>query len=214
MTPSESGNGQRPPRNAADLGPTGVSSSELGDGRMAPFVSRIASGLHALSIVAVTALILLTLTDVVGRGVFGQPVRGTVEMTELLIALVVFLALARTEEMDEHVTVDLVFNLLGPRAQRVIRGTSHLVMVSLLLFLAWRMALQGLHLRAVTLTTGVLGLAVWPVLMVGVVGMLGYAMVMVARALVELRRPLSVGPDPDAGLTHPPVDAETGEGDT
>lgn len=209
MTASGPGGDIQPPKSLADVVATRDSIS-LGEGRIAATVSTLARGLHALSIVGVVALMVLTLADVVGRGLFGEPVRGTVELTELLVALIVFLALAHTDEMGEHVTVDLIYNVLGDKAQKVVTAISQLLMVSLLLFLAWRMVLQGLHLRNVALTTGVLGLAVWPVLMVGVAGMVAYALVMTGRGIADLRRPLPDRTDRGEGPADPPGDDDTG----
>ena len=76
----------------------------------ADLLNRMAAGI-------LFAMMLLAMTDVVLRKVFSQGVLGALELTEFMMAGVVFFALARTERLDRNVRVDLVMERFSPRTQ-------------------------------------------------------------------------------------------------
>ncbi|MFP4137360.1 MAG: TRAP transporter small permease [Halomonas sp.] len=53
-------------------------------------------------------MMLLTTVDVIGRYIFNSPVLGSVELTQLMLAAVVFLSLPVVCWRQEHVSVDLL----------------------------------------------------------------------------------------------------------
>ena len=75
------------------------------------------AALAVLGGVLLMALMGMTVTDVIGRYLFNAPLRGATELTELLLAAVVFLGLPAVALADEHVTVDLVTDRM-PAADR------------------------------------------------------------------------------------------------
>jgi TRAP-type C4-dicarboxylate transport system permease small subunit len=101
---------------------------------------------HAEAVLGVAAsailfvMMLLTFVDVVARYVFSRPVRGAFEVTELMLVVLIFAGLPLVSYADEHVTMDFIDRLLGPRGrarlQRAIHGVSTLVM-GLLAWLVW-----------------------------------------------------------------------------
>jgi TRAP-type C4-dicarboxylate transport system permease small subunit len=76
----------------------------------ADLLNRMAAGI-------LFAMMLLAMTDVVLRKVFSQGVLGALELTEFMMAGVVFFALARTERLDRNVQVDLVMQRFSRRTQ-------------------------------------------------------------------------------------------------
>lgn len=86
------------------------------------------------------ALVLITCVDVVGRYFFDAPLSGAFELTEVLLAALVFAALPLTTERREHVEVDLVTGFLGPRARQLLSAFAGLFSAALLATLAWRLA--------------------------------------------------------------------------
>ena len=71
--------------------------------------------LAALLLVAMTGL---TTLDVVGRYLFNSPVTGAFELTELMLAALIFAGLPLATERDEHVDVDLLDSFLPPNVLR------------------------------------------------------------------------------------------------
>lgn len=88
---------------------------------IAQIVLKLAAGMFLV------ALSVLTLLDVLGRYVFGMPVRGAVELTEALMVGIIFTGIVLATQARQHVTVDLLTMALGPRGRRVQQGFSLLV---------------------------------------------------------------------------------------
>jgi TRAP-type transport system small permease protein len=76
----------------------------------ADFLNRLAAGM-------LFAMMLVTMADVLLRKLFNRGILGALELTEFMMAIVVFFALARTEWQDRNVYVDLVMERFGRRIQ-------------------------------------------------------------------------------------------------
>ncbi|WP_254436072.1 TRAP transporter small permease [Ruegeria arenilitoris] len=84
-------------------------------------------------------LILITCVDVIGRYFLNAPLAGAFELTEILLAALVFLALPLTTERREHIEVDLLNMALGKYAQRFLTAFAGLFSAALLATFAWRL---------------------------------------------------------------------------
>ncbi|MGI9598365.1 MAG: TRAP transporter small permease [Acidimicrobiales bacterium] len=73
--------------------------------------------LHYLAGAVLVFILAITLVNIVGRE-FNEPLAGTVEVTALLMTLVVFLGIPHGEDEGVHITVDLLYERVGPRTQR------------------------------------------------------------------------------------------------
>ena len=91
------------------------------------------------------ALVLITCVDVVGRYFFDAPLTGAFELTEVLLAALVFAALPLTTERREHVEVDLITGFIGPRAQQLLAAFAGLFSAALLATFAWRLATHAMR---------------------------------------------------------------------
>jgi TRAP-type C4-dicarboxylate transport system permease small subunit len=60
-------------------------------------------------------LMLLTFLDVAGRNLINRPVSGTSELTELMLAAIIFLMLPRVAIAGQHIVIDLVDTMV-PKA--------------------------------------------------------------------------------------------------
>jgi TRAP-type C4-dicarboxylate transport system permease small subunit len=83
----------------------------------------------------------LTVTDALLRKFLSQPLPGTFEASELLLAAVIFFAMPYTGLTDSHVSVDLLTGRLSARAQTLILGVNALVCAVILGFIAYQMGL-------------------------------------------------------------------------
>lgn len=108
--------------------------------------SRLTWTLGLLCGLLLFGLIALTCTDVVTRYWFNAPINGAFELTELLLAALIFAALPLTTAAGQHVEVDLLAGLSGKHARRVMNGLAALVSSLVLTVIAWRLALHGLRL--------------------------------------------------------------------
>lgn len=110
-------------------------------------VSLARFSLRFAAAIFLVALALVTLLDVLGRYVFGIPVKGAVELTEAIMVGTIFTGIVLATQAHQHITVDLFTMRLGPTARRLQRGFSLLLAcgVSVLLgMVTWTQALAAL----------------------------------------------------------------------
>jgi TRAP-type C4-dicarboxylate transport system permease small subunit len=83
---------------------------------------------------ALVAMMLLTVVDVSLRAAFKLPIRGTLEIIELLLACTFFFALPGVFLREEHVAVDVV----GPRLRPMLKRIAEVIAVALIAVLTWQ----------------------------------------------------------------------------
>jgi TRAP-type C4-dicarboxylate transport system permease small subunit len=70
--------------------------------------------LHVIGSGVVFILMLVIVSDVVGRAVFNHPVTGTPELAKVSLVGVLFLGLAKTLRMGKHIRATLLVNRASP----------------------------------------------------------------------------------------------------
>jgi TRAP-type C4-dicarboxylate transport system permease small subunit len=109
--------------------------------------------LGAIAAAVLFGLMLITCLDVVGRYFFGRPVYGAFEITEMLLAMLIFAALPLVTIRNEHVTVDV----LDPITPEWVFRLQHVIGCAFGLFstgyLAWRLWIRALSMDAAGETT-------------------------------------------------------------
>jgi TRAP-type C4-dicarboxylate transport system permease small subunit len=123
------------------------------------------------------AMMLLTFVDVVARYVFNRPLRGAFEVTELLLLVLIFAGLPLVSYADEHVTMDFIDRLLGPRARAGLTQGVHAVAAAVMLLLAWLAWLKADRIWAYRDATDVLRIVYGPfvylmAVMIGLTGLI------------------------------------------
>jgi len=90
-------------------------------------------------------MMLVTLVDVVGRDLFSAPLPGGFEVTELLLAALIFLGLPMVTAENAHVDVDLldstVPEFLKP-LQNIVIGLVNVIAFGVLSWMLWKFALR------------------------------------------------------------------------
>ena len=100
-------------------------------------VRRLASGLVLLGSVGMMLSMLICVADVVGINFFGWPVPGTLEITESTMVLIVFGALAYTQQKRGHIRVDVLHAFAGPRVKAFMDAVTHALAFAFFILLAW-----------------------------------------------------------------------------
>jgi TRAP-type C4-dicarboxylate transport system permease small subunit len=102
------------------------------------------------------ALMLLTCADVVGRYFLNRPVWGGFELTEMLLAALIFAGLPLVTLRDDHVTVDLFDPIVPERLFRLQHVVACAIGALCTGYLAWRLWLRAEQLDRAGETTAVL----------------------------------------------------------
>ena len=132
-------------------------------------------------------LIALTCTDVVTRYWFNAPVDGAFELTELLLAALIFAALPLTTGAGAHVEVDLVTGFSGPLARRALQVLAAVISALVLALLAWRLTLHGLRLFEDGAVTNSLTLPLAPVAWLAALSCAASGVIALLRGLLQTR---------------------------
>lgn len=101
-------------------------------------IRRIENVISVIGMVMLMALMLLGASDVVGRYVFNHPITGAVEISEVLMGMVVFLAWGYTMARREHISVDILFNHYPPRVQTIASFVMLLLTLVLFSLIVWQ----------------------------------------------------------------------------
>ncbi|SDU41070.1 TRAP transporter small permease [Stappia sp. ES.058] len=124
---------------------------------LAGLVLRLAASLLLLT------MMIVTFVDVLGRELFSAPLPGAYELTEVLLALVIFVGLPITTARREHVSVDLLTARLPTTVRRGLAVFAAIVTAAVLIVLAWRLAVSAGDFTAYGDATVYLGIPLGPV---------------------------------------------------
>ena len=139
--------------------------------------------LAALLLLAMTGL---TTLDVVGRYLFNSPVTGAFELTELMLAALIFAGLPLATERDEHVDVDLLDSFLPPNVLRANVFFATLVSAGVLAVLGVQLWSRAAQLAAEGTVTNSLALPLAPVGYLMAIATGVSALLLLAKALLML----------------------------
>jgi TRAP-type C4-dicarboxylate transport system permease small subunit len=138
--------------------------------------------------VVLLGLMGLVAFDVVMRYVLRIPFLGAYEMTELAMALIVFLGLPYCAATGGHVAVDVFGPLLERPAMRWPNAALHLAGAALTALMAWQAVLYALDSRSRGEATNMLKIELWPFELLSAAGLALFSVVLLASAWKALRR--------------------------
>jgi len=141
-------------------------------------------------------LMVMTTIGIVGR-TFGWPINGVFDLTHFTVLIMTFLGLAYAGFHGAHVTIELLFNRLGQRTQRILNRLINLVGCAIFLVIAWRTFVYSFLVRDINESSQLLEIPHYPFYWLAAFGSLLFALVMLLRVFV-----------PEA----PPTYDELGEG--
>jgi len=111
-------------------------------------------------------MMLLITMDVFLRYSFNRPVKGSFELVEFMMAVVICLGMAYTGVQKGHVAVELVVSRFSPRVQALIDSFNWLVSMGLFLLISWKAVAQARVVGLSGLASSVLHVPVFPFLLV------------------------------------------------
>ncbi|GAB5437825.1 TRAP transporter small permease subunit [Falsiruegeria mediterranea] len=162
-------------------------------------LSRVANSLaivaNALGTLVVLALVIILNVDVVARGLFSSPLRGTYEMVQFSVVMIVFLQLADVVRVDRLTRSDGFLNLLhhsrpglAANLRRIINAISAIFMA----LIAYVTFPEFLHMWETQDYFGVPGLFTlpwWPVKLVIACGTALACVIFVLKVVTAQDRP-------------------------
>jgi TRAP-type C4-dicarboxylate transport system permease small subunit len=168
--------------------PTPAGSDGAGGARVQPVdLGRPGRMLSTIAGVMILVMMVVTTVDVVGRDVFNTPLFGAFEMTEILMGLVIFAGMPGTTAMREHITVNLIENVVSARVRMLQTGIGDLLCAAVAGVMAWRIYWRGLNLIEAHETTMMLGIGRGYIAISMAVLLAATALVFTYCAIVALR---------------------------
>ena len=131
-----------------------------------------------------TAMMLVTVADVVLRGLANIPIRGTLEIVELMLTCTFFLALPAVFLREEHIVVDIIDGMVGPRRVDWLKRSAEALAVVILSLMAWQgwiAAQDTLLFGDVTSDLAIPKILYWVPVLAGFAGAAVAALVMAVR---------------------------------
>jgi TRAP-type C4-dicarboxylate transport system permease small subunit len=130
---------------------------------MDAFVDRLSRALALASSVAVLAITLAIVIDVVGRYLWSQPLAGASEFAVTALVAVVFLGLARSQRTGGNFRVDLVIRMLPATISRALEVLWRLLAVAFVAVLSWLSIGEAIHATVTGESTfGTVLFPIWP----------------------------------------------------
>ena len=101
-----------------------------------PFTKRMFF-ISSLMVLVMSAPIFM---DVLFRYFFDKAIPGVIEIEELMMVFIVFLALAYTQMQKMHITIDLFYDILPKRIQSLLDYFTSIISLFLFGVMSWRSA--------------------------------------------------------------------------
>ena len=133
--------------------------------------------------IALAAMMLLTVADVVLRSAFNYPIRGMLEIIELLLACSFFVALPASFLRDEHIVVDMI-DPMAPQWVPTLKRIGDmvtLVVISGILWQGWKAMQDTLLFGDVTSDLQIPRILYWVPVLFGMAGSIVAALMMLLR---------------------------------
>jgi len=143
---------------------------------------------HRVGLAILLLMMFLTVGDVVGRYFFTLPIPGTFELTNFMLALVVFFSVGYTQIRRGHISIDVIVSRFSPRTQAIIDSITYLFSLGLFSLVTWQSAVHANRLFEGHNVSGILSLPIYPFLIAVAFGSLLFCVVMLVDLLSSLAK--------------------------
>jgi TRAP-type C4-dicarboxylate transport system permease small subunit len=158
------------------------------------WIGRVVHGLLAVAAAIIFLLSFLVFADVVGRGIFNSPVKGTPEIVSMSIVIICFLLAAYAVQSGAMLRTDVIASLFGRRGYAFADLASGLLGAVFFMLIVWGSFEPALHAWTSNEFEGegALRVPVWPariVVMVGAALVVAIYLGQALHAALALMRP-------------------------
>jgi TRAP-type C4-dicarboxylate transport system permease small subunit len=155
---------------------------------MTRFISALARTQLAVAMLALTATGLVTVADVALKYLFNRPIVGAYDLVETLLPVVVFNGIPAMLLRRQTIAIDLIDHAVPPRVVRVLGAIGDLVVAVMLIMIALAFltpARQAFEYGDRKIELGLPIVAIWAVVLAGMIGVMLAAGMNVRSALAQ-----------------------------
>lgn len=165
--------------------------------RMSEAIARLSIGISAITVVI---MCLHVAAGIITRALFSSTLNGTVEIvSHFYMVIVAFVPWAYIQHRGEHVSVDILLNVLPDWGNIVTRTIANVITLIVQIFFAW--ALFDMALRQTKIgelvEAGTIIISVWPARWIAGFGVAAMICVLVAQILRPSKDPAATIGDDD-----------------
>jgi TRAP-type C4-dicarboxylate transport system permease small subunit len=131
--------------------------------RVGRFNERVTLWLARIAAAALGLIAVITFCDVIARKVFNKGFTFTVEMTEMSMALIVFLGVGLVTHQRGHIVVDVLTLRLSQRARVWLGLVTNVLSLGFVLIMVWRLWLQAAFILSKGDATPIWNFPLWPI---------------------------------------------------
>ena len=124
---------------------------------------RVTFWLARIATVALALIAVVTFCDVIARKIFNSGFTFTVEMTEMAMALIVFMGVGLVTHQRGHIVVDVLTLRLSERTRVWLGLVTNVLSLGFVLLMAWRLWLQAAFILSKGDTTPIWNIPLWPI---------------------------------------------------
>ena len=99
-------------------------------------------------VLSLSVLVLITVIDVFGRYLLGVPLPGTNEITEIILAILIYIGLPYISKNEEHISVSLLSNYFSNKFKIIHKILINFIVTLLLIIIARQLYLHGIDLKS------------------------------------------------------------------
>jgi len=133
-------------------------------------------------------LMLLITADVLLRAIFDQPIRGSVELAELVMVMTIFLALGWVQTNRANISVDILFERFPPKVKVVLNLATYLLCLLVCGLILWRSIEFQMYLQDSGRSTNILRIPVFPFQLMVVIGYFMLCIIFITQTIEDIRK--------------------------
>src|SRR5699024_9536265 len=139
--------------------------------------------LHKISSVLLVLMMLLITADVVTRYFFNSAITGAYELTELILALIVFYSLGTTQLKGNNIEIDFFTRKMPQKFQHGLRSITSFVLFLLISLTTWQLFVYTKRVWLFGETKGDLELPLYIFIGSATIGMVAFAFVLLLNSI-------------------------------
>ena len=159
--------------------------------KLSRVVDSVSSKVNLVGMILLAGLMLTISIDVILRYIFNRPLKGSIDIIEVMLVIVVFFGMAYTETKGGHVTVDILTSRLSHRARAVVDSIARALVAGVLVIITWQSIVYAIRWMAAGPTTSVLRIPEYPLILVVAFGSTLFLLVVLIKLIYSISEALS-----------------------